>query len=514
MQYRDYPPSAPLLIGYDPERDLPQDHLARFIDRIVNETVQVETPLSRLPGQPGFDPRLCIKVLVYGYATGLRSSRQLEKHCREHLAYLFLTRGDTPSYRTLCTARLTLTDLIEQCWVALFAVAKEAGISRVGRIDVDSTKIKANVSGESVIKRDDFDFFAQMLKEIIAQAESQDEQEDVEGYSGQTQTGKEVGSDQMREVIRRVRQRLHASKQGQEESSPTPLKLGPKMLPRLKDAVTALEKAAEADRKHVSLTDPDSQMMKEGRTKHIQACHALEVAVDNSLLVCIQSSQSATDANRLIGLVDGANKYEPDGIVAVTADTGYYGGDNIVALANAGIDPCIPDRPTARDMKQRLPIGTTQASLDGASHMSYDAVGDCYWCQQGRMLRFVQQRKHNGAEIKVYRAVANCMDCPVQATCMKSKSGKRRVLKVPVAKADIQSLLARFGEPEHQQRYHDRGKNVETVFAFMRAVLNINRWYLRGKEKIEAEKALIGMAVQVRKVHRAQAVHNIATGGA
>ena len=63
------------------------------------------------PGQPPFDPRLPLKVLVYGYATGQRSSRQLERLCAESLPYLFLTRGDTPSYQTLCTVRVEQTEL-------------------------------------------------------------------------------------------------------------------------------------------------------------------------------------------------------------------------------------------------------------------------------------------------------------------------------------------------------------------------------------------------------------------
>src|ERR1700722_2981419 len=101
MPFRDYPPPSPLLIGYDPYSDLPSGHLARLVERIVEGSVGT---LSRpsVPGQPPYDPRLCLKVLIYGYATGNRSSRQLERMCRENLAFLFLTRGDAPSYRTLC----------------------------------------------------------------------------------------------------------------------------------------------------------------------------------------------------------------------------------------------------------------------------------------------------------------------------------------------------------------------------------------------------------------------------
>src|SRR5260221_7422449 len=103
MGYRHHGPPAPLLIGYDPFRDLPLDHLARLIEYVVEETVK---PKQRDPGpgQPPFDPRLCVKVLIYAYCTGVRSSRLMERNCKENLAYLFLTRGEAPSYHTLFTA--------------------------------------------------------------------------------------------------------------------------------------------------------------------------------------------------------------------------------------------------------------------------------------------------------------------------------------------------------------------------------------------------------------------------
>ena len=126
MSYRYYPPAGPLLIGYDPFRDLPADHLARLVEQVVEATI-TPPPRPAGQGQPPFDPRLPVKVLIYGYATGQRSSRQLERLCDESLPYLFLTRGDTPCYRVLCSVRVEQTDLIEQVWLGLFARRARVG---------------------------------------------------------------------------------------------------------------------------------------------------------------------------------------------------------------------------------------------------------------------------------------------------------------------------------------------------------------------------------------------------
>src|SRR5512138_794275 len=101
MGYRHYPPPQPLLVGYDPYRDLPAGHLARLEENVVEMTLDAPAK-PHAPGQPKYDTRLLVKVLLYGYATGTRSSRQLERLCTESLPYLYLTRGEAPSYGKIC----------------------------------------------------------------------------------------------------------------------------------------------------------------------------------------------------------------------------------------------------------------------------------------------------------------------------------------------------------------------------------------------------------------------------
>lgn len=204
MSYRPHPEPTPLLFGYDPVRDLPQDHLARLVESVVEETIR---PMVRPkgPGAPPFDPRVCVKVLVYGYATGIRSSRQLERSSQESLPYLFLCRGDAPSYRTLCTARIEQKDLIEQVWVGLFAVASRVGIERMGKITIDSTKFRANASSEAVLKQKEYGAVLQELEQILAEAQEVDQKEEMQRAVSGTRLGKTVVRHQMRDILRRVR---------------------------------------------------------------------------------------------------------------------------------------------------------------------------------------------------------------------------------------------------------------------------------------------------------------------
>jgi transposase len=509
MPYRPYAPPAPLLFGYDPERDLPQDHLARLVERVVEESL----PPKYRPagsGQPPFDPRLCAKVLIYGYATGVRSSRQLERLCQESLPYLFLTRGDAPSYRTLCSFRVHHSDLIQTVWVGMFAIAQQVGIARLGRIVVDSSKLRADAGPEAVLKKDEYEPVLAELRQILKEAEEADTHDDNDP-PGSTRLDKPVEVEQMRDILRRVRkQQSQQKKADKQQTSPSlealeRLPLGPRMLPRLKAAVAAIEEAQQEESKHACLTDPDARMMGEGREKRIRECHSYEVAVDNGLLVVGQTCQSSVDTPRLKPLLEAAQKQEPEGVKALDADCGYYSGDTIAELITQGLDVCIPDPHTACDLHRDQAIGTTRQKSTGSVVMTYEAEADYYTCPEGNLLLYQKSTPNQGQQMRVYRAQKPCTDCPLRAACGNRPDSKYRTLSVGTHSEMLHAHLQRFTQAEHVQRYRQRGPAVETVFGCLRALLGYSRWLLRGKERVASEARLFTAALQIRKIHCAWA---------
>ena len=498
MAYRPHATPAPLLFGYDPVRDLHPQHLARLVERVVEESVSPTLKLNG-PGQRAFDPRLCAKVLVYGYATGTRSSRQLERQCQESLPYLFLTRGDTPSYRTLCSFRVLHEDLIKEVWVGLFAVAEQAGITRLGRIVVDSTKIRADAGPEAVIRDSEYEAVLSELHQIFEEAEAADAKEEHEA-PGTTQLDKPVDTDQMRDILRRVRKQRARSKR-RESSAPARNPLGPRMLPRIKEAIEAIESAQEEGRAHACLTDPDARMMGEGREKRVRECHSFEVAIDNGLLVAGQTSQSAVDNPRLTPLIEAAKEQEPDGIIAVDGDSGYYSGDKIAQLIEEGIDICIPTPHTACDLHRGQPVGTTKTNTVGSVVFTYDKENDQYTCPEGNVLAYKRTSTNKGQELRLYTAQNSCKDCPLRASCGNRPTSTYRTLSVGINHELLHANQQRFADPEHIERYNRRGHAVETTFGFLRGVLGYGRWMLRGAKRIKAEAQLFTTALQIRKIH-------------
>lgn len=522
MTYRPHPLPAPLLFGYDPVHCLPPDHLARFTEAIVQCVVQPKRKYY-WRGQPQFDPRLLLKVLLYGYATGIRSSRQLERLCNESLPFLFLTRGDTPSYRTLCTFRVEQSALIEEAWESLFAVAAKSGLTRLGQITLDSTKIRADASPEAVVNESEYSDVKAELQRILAEAAQTDAAEDNQA-PGQTRLERTVSTDQMLDILRRVRKKRSASRKaaqtqpdataGAEEANPAeppdpgdpaadvsvPQALSRRMRQRIQAGVAALEAAEEEGRKHACLTDPDARMMGEGREKDVRECHSFEAGVDNGLLVLGQSTNCGNDNARLEPLVEAARNHEPDGLQKVDADSGYFHGATVVSLIQAGIDVCIPDSNTACDLHRDQPVGTTLLSITGTVAFDYDAEQDVYRCPEGNSLRFSQSRTGRGQDYRIYRAERSCKGCPLRSQCGTGR-GTFRTRHIAVNKDEITAHLARFSEPEHRERYRRRAPAIETVFGFMRAVLGYVRWQLRGSERVACEARLFKAAYQIRKIH-------------
>jgi hypothetical protein len=274
---------------------------------------------------------------------------------------------------------------------------------------------------------------------------------------------------------------------------------------RVEQALTALAAAEAEGRQQLCLTDPDARMLYGERRRKVQESHSWEVAIDNGLLVATETTQASTDNARLEPLLAAAAAQEPDGIAAVTADSGYYQGDVIGRLLGTGLDVCIPDANTAGDLHRGQPVGTTRAKSEGQVEFTYEPEQDQYRCPEGQVLRATQRRREAGQERTVYRAVEPCRPCPRAEECLRSATAQHRTLKVGDYQAALQAALARFAEPEFQARYWQRGAAVETVFGFLRGTLGYGGWLLRGQEGVRSEGRLFAAAYQLRKVHTAWA---------
>src|SRR5689334_14791870 len=147
--YRPYEPDQVMLLPAALQDWLPKGHLAYFISDAIN-ALDLSAFFARYAGggsrnQP-FHPAMMVKVLIYGYATGVFSSRKMERRLHEDLAFRMLGAGNFPKHRTIRDFRALHLKELSDLFVQVVKLAQEMGLVKLGTVAIDGTKIKANAS--------------------------------------------------------------------------------------------------------------------------------------------------------------------------------------------------------------------------------------------------------------------------------------------------------------------------------------------------------------------------------
>src|ERR1700689_1843755 len=131
---------------------LPQRHLARFVVEVIEGLELTAMSKSyRGSGSASYHPAPLLGLLVYGYATGVFSSRKLERATYDSVAFRFIAANDHPDHDTIATFRRRFLQDIEALFVKVPLLAREMGLLRIGTVGLDGTKIHANASRHSAL---------------------------------------------------------------------------------------------------------------------------------------------------------------------------------------------------------------------------------------------------------------------------------------------------------------------------------------------------------------------------
>ncbi len=167
-----------LLLPPDMREWLPADHLVwavcEAVERLDFSRFEVEYRDDG-QGRPAYDPRLMATLLLYGYAVGERSSRALERRCREDVAFRVAACGLQPDHVTIARFRRRHGEALIGLFTGVLALCAEAGLVRVGLVAIDGTGIRANASRDRVVDESEL---AEEARRLLAEAEAEDARED------------------------------------------------------------------------------------------------------------------------------------------------------------------------------------------------------------------------------------------------------------------------------------------------------------------------------------------------
>src|SRR5665647_3072554 len=167
---------------------LPEKHLARFVVEVIDwMDLRAMSGSYRGSGSAPYHPRMLLGILVYGYATGIFSSRKLERATYDSVAFRFIAANDHPDHDTIATFRRRFLKQIEGLFVQVLLLAREMGMLKLGTLGLDGTKIHANASRHSALSYEHAGEIEAQLKaevaELMAQAEAAGQADLPDGFS-------------------------------------------------------------------------------------------------------------------------------------------------------------------------------------------------------------------------------------------------------------------------------------------------------------------------------------------
>ena len=294
-----------------------------------------------------------LALLVYGYATGVFSSRKLERATHDSVAFRFITANDHPDHDTIATFRRRFLPDIEALFVKVLILAREMGVLKMGTVALDGTKIHANASRHSALSYEHAGKIEAQLKaevtELLARAEAADQTDVPDGMSLPEELTRRKDRLEKLEAARskieaRAAQR-HARELAEHEAkmaarAAKTMVTGKK--PGGRPPQPPVEGALPTDQ--INLTDEESRIMPMAGGGFEQCYNAqAAVAADSLLVIAADVTQAPNDKqqiepmlNQIAALPEGLG-----GMRTLLADTGYFSAANVAACNAAGIDPLI-----------------------------------------------------------------------------------------------------------------------------------------------------------------------------
>ncbi len=424
---------------------LPERHLARFVVEVVDGLdLRTMSGSYRGSGSASYHPRLLLGLLVYGYATGVFSSRKLERASYDSVAFRFVAANEHPDHDTIAAFRRRFLGETERLFVEVLLLAREMGMLKLGTVGLDGTKIHANASRHSALSYEHATQIEAQLKaevaELMAKAEAADQADAPDGMSIPEEL--ERRDKRLAEIARakmvieaRARER-HAREQAAYEAKLAAREAKTKATgkkPGGKPPEPPAEGPLPSDQ--VNLSDEDSRIMPVAGGGFDQCYNAQAVvAAGNLLVVAADVVQAPNDKQQVEPMLERLSRL-PISLGAVStflADTGYFSESNVKACLSQRIDPLI-------------------------------ALG---------------RQPHYPPLAERFAAIPPEPENP----------------------SPVEAMAHRLKTPEGKALYALRKQTPEPVFGIIKSILGFRQFLLRGIEKVRSEWSLVTMAWNIKRM--------------
>lgn len=502
-RYKTYDYNQLMMIPVSLEDQLEPGTLEYAIHELVEERVDTSIFDDRYhndeTGRRAYDPKVLLKVVLFAYSRGILHSRRMERACRENVTFMALACGQKPDHSTLAGF---VSSMGEERVVKLFSevllVCGEEGLLGGTHFSLDGCKLKGNASKEWSGTRAELEKKQRKLAAKVKEA--------VREHQAADERGTDPDGDRQEKRIRRFRRQAKRIRRFLAENE--------------------AKRGCRGKEVQSNVTDPESAKM---ATSHgvIQGYNA-NALVDGKrqVVVYAEAFGSGNDATSMEPMLAGAErnlKAAGRGKKAlnekvVSADTGYFSLDNLQACQDAGVDAYVPDklfrsrdprfadaRRHRRSVDRHKQKYKSKRRWFGPQDFRFDDRTQTLICPAGHGL----YKNGKAYECHGYKAVSYkapkraCRDCQLRAKCLRHPHTPARQVRLFSDKRPgsiTDAMRAKVDTPEGRRIYGRRLANVEPVFANLREQKRMDRFTLRGRNKVNLQWRLYCLVHNIEKI--------------
>ena len=446
------------------EDSISQENPVRFIEAFVEnislKTLGFSLQTIKAEGRPSFNSKVFLKIYLYGYLNGLRSSRKLEKECFRNLELQWLLCGIIPNYHSISDFRKANPAGFKKLFKLFVSFLKDADLIAGETIAIDGTKSRAHNGKKSNFNQKKIDkhleYIENKTQEYLDQLAQNDQHE-----SNLTIT-------KIQEKIERLKKN----------------KIRYELLE---------EKLKASGEPQISTTDEDSRaLLVQGQV--VEVSYNIQAAVDDKHnLVVATHTINRNDRNALAAIALEAKENLAVETFTALVDKGYHNGREITQCKEHNITTIVAHPEQGKSNEN----GTQPDYL--VAKFKYNAADDTYTCPQGETLKTTgswhkKSRDKDSYQFKKYRTPA-CKDCLVKHLCT-SRKGGREIDRSEYADA-VEENNKRY--QENQQLYRKRQEINEHIFGTIKRQWGYNHTNLTGLEKVNGEHSLIMLVYNIKR---------------
>jgi len=485
---------------------IPENHSVRLFAEILDglNWSSWEQHYVLVAGQPPIHPKIMAGAILYGLTHGLRSSRRLEWACGNAIDFMWLVEGRTIDHSTFCDFRTKFKRELKDLFRQIGRVAMHLGLISLNQVALDGTRVKANSSPHATASAKTLEERLKVLDEqiekMLAEADQVDQQDkDLFGDNISTNTLPAELAD-LKKRQTQLGKALGAANKA--------------------DARRAKRKSTSKRAAKVPVADADSGIMPNKEGGYAPNFNPV-AAVDGEcgMIVDADVLNEMNEAETVIPTVERIESTFGDQPEQFLADSTFATGGNLSDLADRGIEAVMPveqtklpdenpaervdpTEPVAKSDWPKLPRRAQTGKLDRSAFI-YDAAKDCYYCPLGRELEFdsvkTQGRDTCGdSEYRVYRC-RSCEGCGLAGDCLVGKS-KVRTVSHDQHETARQKVAARMKTERGKKAYAKRAHLAETPNGFIKQVIGLRQFLLRGLDKVRMEWLWACTAFNIRKL--------------